>query len=88
MRQASCFLQGMYVLCILKRDGGCLSVARDRLIVVCRECMSSVSYLRQVDGYLQGLFTLPVTWDNRVVMCQLHETGWRLSIGVCNMPVT
>jgi len=46
------------VLCSLKRDGGCLSDTWDRLMVVCRECVYSVSYLRHDGCCLQRVCVL------------------------------
>jgi hypothetical protein len=48
----------------------------------------AVSYKRQIDGYLQRVYSgllLQTGWwmSAGSVLCLLHRTGWRLSAGVC-----
>ena len=70
----------------MNRDGAFLSVTWDRLVVVCRKCVYSVSYLRQIDCCLQGVCVLCVTWGRLTgvyngVLRQSLVINWWVSFG-------
>ena len=78
---------------VCKEAGYTLSAILGRLADVCGVFLNSVSYFRKVGGCLHGMCNLLVIWGRlpvicgRCVICQVLQTGVRMSVG-CVYSVT